>query len=360
MLRINKMVKQKNQVYEKYWSITLEYTDINGERFIGTLKIIVDHIDKNKGKYSKEIYQELQEKIYEKYPKRDYASVRKSINQFVKLGFINYKLKSYSKDCKTFLEARTSRKRKTIFSKIVYQNSSFDRDITKKSDKREINFLLKTLEEVGNLSKEDIVALMTQEIEKYPKGYLTEEELLKAKQNAEEIRFLERKYNQVSHFRTVLAKLDDIVFVSGKLYFEDDAKVIFGEDLKEEIKTRDNYLHRLYKNQLKEESEEKEGEIMCMVELLDYPSLVASHIKPFIKSNEDEAYDPENGLLLSRNMDILFDQGYITFSNEGKIILSKRLSQDLREFLKDYTLKKTYLTPKRLSFLKYHRENVFH
>jgi putative restriction endonuclease len=31
-----------------------------------------------------------------------------------------------------------------------------------------------------------------------------------------------------------------------------------------------------------------------MVERLDYPSLVASHIKPFIVSEENEAYDPNN------------------------------------------------------------------
>jgi predicted restriction endonuclease len=45
-----------------------------------------------------------------------------------------------------------------------------------------------------------------------------------------------------------------------------------------------------------------------MLEKLSYPSLVASHIKPFIKSDDFEAYDPNNGILLSRNMDILFDK----------------------------------------------------
>jgi hypothetical protein len=31
-----------------------------------------------------------------------------------------------------------------------------------------------------------------------------------------------------------------------------------------------------------------------MVEELSYPSLVASHIKPFIDSDKNEAYDPDN------------------------------------------------------------------
>jgi len=353
------MAESKKQTYEKYWSITLAYTNIDSKKFIGTLKAIIDFIDSNDtSKFDSQMYSDLQDKVG-KVNGLAGTSLRKSINQFVKLGFVNYKLKSYHDDCKKFLEARTCRKRRTIFSKIVYENSSLNRDITRDSQEREINFLIKTLEEVGKLSKEDIAALMTQEISDYPKGYLTEEELEDAKQNADEMRFYERKYNQVSHFRTVLGKLDDLVMVSGAIYFEEDAKVIFGEDLKAELRVRDNYLHRLYKNQLKEESEEKEGEIMCMVELLDYPSLVASHIKPFIKSDDEEAYDPENGLLLSRNMDALFDQGYISFTDDGKIILSKQLSEDLREFLKGYGLKKIYLSEKRLKFLKFHRQKVF-
>jgi len=353
------MPETKNQIYEKYWSITLAYTDIHANRFRATLEAIVNFIDSNDvSQYDSKMYKKLQ-KVVGKANLLESTSLRKSINQFVKLGFIEYQLKSYHKDSKLFLEAKTNRKRETLFSKIVYENSSFNRDVTKNSKNREINFLLKTLEEVGKLSKEDIIALMIQDISNYPKGYLTREELNEAKQNAEEIRFLERKYNQVNHFRTILNKLDELVFVDDELYFEEDAKVIFGEELKREIRVRDNYLHILYKNQLKEESEEKEGKIKCMVELLDYPSLVASHIKPFIKAEDDEAYDPENGLLLSRNMDILFDQGYITFTGTGRIILSSELSDDLKKFLNGYGLKKNYLTSKRLNYLKYHRENVF-
>jgi len=38
------------QLYEDYWKITLEYSDINSDRFIGTLRIIVDFVNKNKKK----------------------------------------------------------------------------------------------------------------------------------------------------------------------------------------------------------------------------------------------------------------------------------------------------------------------
>ena len=350
----------KSQNYEDYWKITLEYSNINGERFIGTLKIIVDFIDKHKKKgYSKELFNELQREINNKYPKKDMASVRKSINQFVKLGFVNFQLKSYHEDTLNFLEAKTNRRRKSIFSKIVYTNSSFNRSVTNNSNKHEINFFIKTLEEIGKLTKEDISALMTIEINNFPRGYLKKEELEEAKKEAERIKFIERKYNQAGHFHTILIRLDDLIFIRDILMFEEDAKDKYREYLLQIRKIRDPYLYRIYKNQLKEESFEKLGEIKCMLEYLDYPSLVASHIKPFIISSKEEAYDPENGLLLSRNMDILFDLGYISFKDNGEIMPSNKLSNEIKEHLKQYSLKQIFLTTKRIKYLKYHRQKVF-
>ena len=45
----------------------------------------------------------------------------------------------------------------------------------------------------------------------------------------------------------------------------------------------------------------------CMISGIENPALfVASHIKPWSKSNDFERSDPYNGLLLSANMDKLF------------------------------------------------------
>ncbi len=348
------------QLYEDYWKITLEYSDIDGERFIGTLKIIVDFINRNrKAQFSSELFTALQQEVYNNYPKVDMASVRKSINQFVKLGFINFQLKSYHDDAPRFLEAKTGKRRRSVFSKIVYTNSSFNRSVTNDSNKREINFLIKTLEEVGKLSKDDIAALMTIDINNFPRGYLTKEELAKARTNATNIKFIDRKYNQAGHLHTILHKLDNLAFVDGDLYFKEDAQVEFGDYLRERERKRDPYLFRIYKNQLEEESSEKLGKVECMLEYLDYPSLVASHIKPFIRSSKDEAYDSDNGLLLSRNMDMLFDLGYISFEDDGKIMVSDKLSDDLKTYLKGYALKPIFLSEKRLKYLRYNRNNVF-
>jgi HNH endonuclease len=61
--------------------------------------------------------------------------------------------------------------------------------------------------------------------------------------------------------------------------------------------------------------------------------LRASHIKPWKISNSRERLDPANGLLLSANIDALFDAGLVTFDAHGKMIVSSLLSTDERKSL---------------------------
>ena len=96
-----------------------------------------------------------------------------------------------------------------------------------------------------------------------------------------------------------------------------------------------------------------------MVEKLSYPTLIASHIKPFVKSTEEEAYDVNNGILLSRNIDSLFDLGYITFSDEGEIIFANHLREDVKEFIANYSLDNRFINAERIEYLEYHRTEVF-
>lgn len=56
--------------------------------------------------------------------------------------------------------------------------------------------------------------------------------------------------------------------------------------------------------------------------------LIASHIKPWKLSSSVERLDRYNGLLLSPNLDKLFDRGYISFEDNGEIIVSPLLSCD--------------------------------
>ncbi|MDR1517312.1 MAG: HNH endonuclease [Dysgonamonadaceae bacterium] len=358
------------QSYEEYWKLTLEYTDFNDDKFLTTLQMVVDKVDflnqSGSYEYNKDDYQKLQTEILEKVPKtsanieNQLASTRKAINQCVKLGFVNSFLNSYHHLTKAFLQAKTNRKRKTLLSRIVYDNSSFNRSITTESNLHQLNFLINTLVENGKLSKTDIIALMIVDIEQVAKGYLTRRELDYYVNDAISNKFIERKYNQVGYLNNILNKLDEICFVNDELYFTEDTKRIFGEEIEVVTKKRNPYLYLLYKNQLKEESFSIYHAEKCMVEKLDYPVLIASHIKPFIDCDEDiEASDVNNGILLSRNFDSLFDLGYITFANDGKVIVSEQVSQELTKHISKYQLNSHFINPTRLKYMEYHRKNVF-
>jgi hypothetical protein len=58
--------------------------------------------------------------------------------------------------------------------------------------------------------------------------------------------------------------------------------------------------------------------------------LIASHIKPWRESSDEERMDPHNSLLLTPNFDKLFDRGVISFSSSnGKIILPEHQSRTM-------------------------------
>jgi len=56
--------------------------------------------------------------------------------------------------------------------------------------------------------------------------------------------------------------------------------------------------------------------------------LISSHIVPWSESSDDERLDVENGLLLSPNVDSLFDKHLISFSDDGQMLLSNKITLD--------------------------------
>lgn len=57
--------------------------------------------------------------------------------------------------------------------------------------------------------------------------------------------------------------------------------------------------------------------------------LIASHIKPWSKSENDERLDGNNGLFLSPHVDKLFDSGFISFTSKGQMLVSPQLDKDV-------------------------------
>jgi hypothetical protein len=57
--------------------------------------------------------------------------------------------------------------------------------------------------------------------------------------------------------------------------------------------------------------------------------LVASHVLPWRHATNEQRLDGENGLLLSPNVDYLFDRGFISFRDDGVLLRAPSVSTDL-------------------------------
>ncbi|WP_083300925.1 HNH endonuclease [Jeongeupia sp. USM3] len=65
----------------------------------------------------------------------------------------------------------------------------------------------------------------------------------------------------------------------------------------------------------------------AVTKMKDTNFLIASHIKPWRSSANDERLDVFNGLLLTPNLDRAFDNGFITFDKNGYILISPQLTK---------------------------------
>lgn len=101
----------------------------------------------------------------------------------------------------------------------------------------------------------------------------------------------------------------------------------------------------------------------CRVTKIDrIEHLRASHCKPWRDSSNRERLDAENGLLLSPDVDHLFDRGFISFEDNGSVLISPVAHQEsLEKMGLDQALRKNVgaFTEGQRAYLSYHRENVF-
>lgn len=89
----------------------------------------------------------------------------------------------------------------------------------------------------------------------------------------------------------------------------------------------------------------------------DVRFLIASHIKPWRGSDNMERLDPFNGLLLLPNVDKVFDLGFITFEDDGGIVISGYLEEpDRIGVVNDMSVS---LEERHRPYMEYHREHVY-
>lgn len=97
----------------------------------------------------------------------------------------------------------------------------------------------------------------------------------------------------------------------------------------------------------------------CVLCGIDSEHNIASHIKPWSKSNHYERLDVNNGLLLCPNHDYLFDKGYITFEENGLIRISEKISKEQRVFFNIHDNMRLDSIESHEFYLAYHRQKVF-
>ena len=100
----------------------------------------------------------------------------------------------------------------------------------------------------------------------------------------------------------------------------------------------------------------------CAVTGIDVPEVLrASHAKPWAMcGSDDDRLNVFNGLLLTANLDALFDRGLITFDDDGLMIFASQLTPSHRHDLHiDKVLTLRWLAPAHQHYLAWHREHVF-
>lgn len=100
------------------------------------------------------------------------------------------------------------------------------------------------------------------------------------------------------------------------------------------------------------------GVACCLSGVSNRRLLIASHIVPWSRSTAAQKTDHENGLLLAVGWDALFDKGFVSFDDEGRLLRSEQLDEDTIQRLGmsiEVSLPDTMLTPRRKANLAQHR-----
>lgn len=99
----------------------------------------------------------------------------------------------------------------------------------------------------------------------------------------------------------------------------------------------------------------------CAVTSVQEPRVLrSSHIKPWADSNVQEKVDHFNGLLLIPNLDGLFNEGLISFRDDGRVLVSQDWrADDQRRMHITSELRLRTVHRESCGYLEYHRDVLF-
>jgi predicted restriction endonuclease len=93
---------------------------------------------------------------------------------------------------------------------------------------------------------------------------------------------------------------------------------------------------------------------------MDRRHLRAVHIKPWESCDERERLDGNNGLLLSPHVAHLFERGYVSFADNGQMLVAGQLNSTvLKRWAISVPITARAFVSKQKPYLAWHREHVF-
>ena len=180
--------------------------------------------------------------------------------------------------------------------------------------------------------------------------------------------------NQGCYLASIDSELHDalieITEASGNTVFlKDSEEIRLREEEREESNISESSIQETEKVQLIK-SRRGQGlfkQRLCEIEdrcrvtgMADQRFLIASHIKPWCKSDNNEKLDGNNGLLLAPHVDKLFDNGWISFTDTGDILV---LDMSIEEVVVSWGIRPDlnvgFFNPKQKVFLEFHRREIF-
>ncbi|CAM2928469.1 HNH endonuclease [Moritella viscosa] len=181
--------------------------------------------------------------------------------------------------------------------------------------------------------------------------------------------------NQGCYLASITAELASVLFTLAGQEIKPHLTIGFDEELdkKENVvlqqleqdtsltETEKEQLVKARRGQGKYRRNLEKIESCCRVTgLANKQFLVASHSKPWRVSSNFEKLDGNNGFLLSPHIDRLFDRGWISFEDNGELIIAEHsIIEVLKSWAVSYPLNVNSFTDNQKKYLAYHREEVF-
>lgn len=121
-----------------------------------------------------------------------------------------------------------------------------------------------------------------------------------------------------------------------------------------------NNKEKIRKDQTKYRFELLQKMPSCVITgVADDRLLVACHIKPYSICDESEEFDTNNGIIMTPTFHYMFDIGFISFKDNGELMISDFLSNLNKKRLNIVNGQICPINFKSSKYLEYHRKNIF-